>query len=554
MSFNFFKSIKAKLFFSIFVVVISFSLLVSYQVLNNFKGHMKSSLLGQKKAVGISVRSLIKGQLKYFLVDDLNDMTSTLKNVSLENEEIEYIYLTSNTGVVLYKFDPNKNINSNKLTFYSKLKDNIQFEIDYEYYEKDQFYEALVPIIQKGQFVGRIHVGTKKQVIDSYIGNIVRKVVYLLALIVVVLVPLFYLLISRIVVAPLQVLSKKVKDVAKEKDFSAEINLKSSTEFELLAKDFNYMNMSLGNFYDDIQSLNRNLEKIVKERTDELVLKSEDLREKNSTLHDTLKANERMQQILIQQEKLASLGEVVAGIAHEINNPLNFVINGATLSKRSFEKICDKFSEELSEDEDAARQIKIINSSLDMIYQNGHRATSIVKSMLSHARGTSGEKEVVNLKILVEDYLKLAMHGFKSKGEMGSVTIDKQYDPTLPLVQVVKQDFERVLLNLFNNSLYAIEKKREMNDVEYNPRLTIKVAYRHNKIHLKVRDNGTGISKEVRDKIFNPFFTTKPTGEGTGLGMSMCHDIISNGHGGEISVDSKEGEFTEFTVIVPVSA
>jgi len=547
MSLNFFKSIKAKLFLSIFVIVISFSLVISNQVLNNFKDHMKTSLLGQKKAVGISVRTLIKNQLKYFVIDDLSDMGQILKNIALENEEIEYIYLTSNTGVVLYKFDPVDHVKLAKIGFIDKLRDNIQFEIDYEYYESELFYESLVPIIQKGQFVGRVHVGTRKLIIDSYITNIIKRVLYLLIFITVLLVPVFYWLISRIVVSPLNILSLKVKTLAREKDFSAQINLKSSTEFQTLANDFNYMNTALANYYADIQSLNQNLEAIVKTRTDELVKTSDDLRDKNTTLHDTLRDNERMQEMLIQQEKLASLGEVVAGIAHEINNPLNFVINGATLSKRTFEKLSDKLPEE------DLKYVKMINSSLDMIYENGHRATSIVKNMLNHARGSKGEKEVVNLKTLVEDYLKLALHGFKNKGAVRkSVIIDKQFDPSIPLTLVVKQDFERVLLNLFNNALYAMEKRRDYSQEGYSPRLTIKLAYGHNKINLKIRDNGTGMPIEVIDKIFNPFFTTKPSGEGTGLGMSLCHDIVVNGHGGEIKLDSVEGDFTEFTIILPV--
>ncbi|EQC50592.1 ATP-binding protein [Bacteriovorax sp. DB6_IX] len=548
MSLSFFKSVKSKLFFSIFMIVLCFSLLIANQVLGNFKEHMKTSLLGQKKAVGISVRTLIKNQLKYFVFDDLNDMPQILKNISLENEEIEYIYLTSNTGVVLYKFDPINHIVDRKINFLDELRDDVQFEIDYEYYESDLFYESLVPIIQKGQFVGRVHVGTRKLIIDSYISNIVKKVFYLLGFISILLVPVFYWLISRIVIEPLNVLSGKVKALAREKDFTAQISLKSSSEFQTLAQDFNYMNTSLANYYADIQSLNQNLEQIVKKRTDELVKTSDDLRDKNSTLRDTLKDNERMQKILIQQEKLASLGEVVAGIAHEINNPLNFVINGATISKRTFAKISPDLPEEHQ------RYIKMINSSLDMIHENGHRATSIVKNMLSHARGSKGEKEVVNLKILIEDYLKLAMHGFKNKGNLGKeVILDKQFDPSVPLTSVVKQDFERVLLNLFNNAFYAMEKRKESEGEGYSPRLTIKLAYGHNNIQLKIRDNGIGIPKEVQDKIFNPFFTTKPSGEGTGLGMSLCHDIIANGHDGEIKLESREGDFTEFTILMPVS-
>lgn len=530
------------------MIVLCFSLLIANQVLGNFKEHMKTSLLGQKKAVGISVRTLIKNQLKYFVFDDLNDMPQILKNISLENEEIEYIYLTSNTGVVLYKFDPINHIVDRKINFLDELRDDVQFEIDYEYYESDLFYESLVPIIQKGQFVGRVHVGTRKLIIDSYISNIVKKVFYLLGFISILLVPVFYWLISRIVIEPLNVLSGKVKALAREKDFTAQISLKSSSEFQTLAQDFNYMNTSLANYYADIQSLNQNLEQIVKKRTDELVKTSDDLRDKNSTLRDTLKDNERMQKILIQQEKLASLGEVVAGIAHEINNPLNFVINGATISKRTFAKISPDLPEEHQ------RYIKMINSSLDMIHENGHRATSIVKNMLSHARGSKGEKEVVNLKILIEDYLKLAMHGFKNKGNLGKeVILDKQFDPSVPLTSVVKQDFERVLLNLFNNAFYAMEKRKESEGEGYSPRLTIKLAYDHNNIQLKIRDNGIGIPKEVQDKIFNPFFTTKPSGEGTGLGMSLCHDIIANGHDGEIKLESREGDFTEFTILMPVS-
>ncbi|OYU94385.1 MAG: hypothetical protein CFE21_16585 [Bacteroidetes bacterium B1(2017)] len=247
---------------------------------------------------------------------------------------------------------------------------------------------------------------------------------------------------------------------------------------------------------------------------------------------------------LIQSEKLASLGELTAGIAHEIQNPLNFVNNFSEVSG----ELVAEMEEEMKEgNTDIALEIASdLKQNLEKINHHGKRASSIVKGMLEHSRTSSGEKELIDINALADEYLRLAYHGLRAKDSSFNADFKTDFDENLPKIEVIPQDIGRVLLNLINNAFYATKGVK-------NPLVEIKTASVENGILVSVRDNGTGMSEEVKAKIFQPFFTTKPTGEGTGLGLSLAYDIVTKGHGGTLEVESTEAEGTTFVIQLPIT-
>jgi signal transduction histidine kinase len=260
---------------------------------------------------------------------------------------------------------------------------------------------------------------------------------------------------------------------------------------------------------------------------------------------------------LVQAEKMASLGQLTAGIAHEIKNPLNFVNNFASLSNELLVELKEIAAPALATLDDDTRAeldetMEMLTGNLEKIAEHGKRADNIVKSMLAHSRGGSGERQSVDLNALIEEALNLAYHGARAQDQSFNITLERAFDPALKPIELVPQDITRVFLNLFGNGFYAANKRANANG-DAGFRSVLKVATREagDAVEIKVRDNGIGIPVEIRDKLFQPFFTTKPTGEGTGLGLSISYDIVTQQHGGTISVDSREGEFTEFTIRLP---
>ena len=267
--------------------------------------------------------------------------------------------------------------------------------------------------------------------------------------------------------------------------------------------------------------------------------------------HDQLKA---AQANLVQAEKMASLGQLTAGIAHEIKNPLNFVNNFAELSRELLGELKEAVDSapDGTRAEDLDELMTTLDGNLAKIAEHGRRADGIVKSMLLHSRGGSGERRQSDLNALIEEALNLAFHGARAQDQSFNVTLERDLDPSIGPLEAVPQDLTRVFLNLFGNAFYAVNKRRrEGGEPAFAPILTITTRNRGDEIEVRVRDNGTGIPPEIRDKLFQPFFTTKPTGEGTGLGLSISYDIVVQEHGGSIAVDSQPGEFTEFTLRLP---
>jgi signal transduction histidine kinase/HAMP domain-containing protein len=260
---------------------------------------------------------------------------------------------------------------------------------------------------------------------------------------------------------------------------------------------------------------------------------------------------------LIQAEKMASLGQLTAGIAHEIKNPLNFVNNFAALSNEllaELKEIAAPALDALGEDKrkEVDETIGMLSGNLDRISEHGQRADNIVKSMLEHSRGVTGERREIDLNGLVDEALNLAYHGARARDPSFNITLERDFDTALAPIELVPQDMTRVLLNLFGNGFYAaIKRQRERGGTGYKPVLKVATCELGDAVEIQVLDNGTGIAPEITDKLFQPFFTTKPTGEGTGLGLSISYDIVTQQHGGTITVDSRFGEFTEFTIILP---
>jgi signal transduction histidine kinase len=273
-------------------------------------------------------------------------------------------------------------------------------------------------------------------------------------------------------------------------------------------------------------------------------------------LNVTLKDLKSTQQQLIIQEKLASLGQLTAGIAHEIKNPLNFVNNFAEVS---IELVNDLKQELIKQKENISAKslieiediLKDLEENAHRINQHGKRADSIVRSMLQHSRGKAGERQDSDINAILEEDLNLAYHGMRARDTSFNITIEKDFDKNLKKISIVPQDISRVFLNIINNGFYEANKKKKNRNGNFSPILKVETEDLDNKIEVRIRDNGNGIPPEVRDKLFNPFFTTKPSGEGTGLGLSLSHDIIVKQHQGEIKFKTEMGEYTEFTISLP---
>ncbi|GAA4401100.1 hypothetical protein GCM10023187_14930 [Nibrella viscosa] len=294
---------------------------------------------------------------------------------------------------------------------------------------------------------------------------------------------------------------------------------------------------------DAMRARQRALEQQVTERTAQL-------KERTLKLEEALYQLKATQQQLIQKEKLASLGELTAGIAHEIQNPLNFVNNLTEVSQELVGELREEKRKE-ERDEDLEEELLTdLEESLQKVSHHGKRADSIVKGMLQHSRAGSGEKQPTDLNALADEYLRLAYHGLRAKDQDFTADLRLQLDPNLQLVNIAPQEIGRVLLNLYNNAFYAVQEKHKQ-QTDYQPQIEVATHTRNGKVALRVKDNGTGIPAEILNKIYQPFFTTKPTGQGTGLGLSLSYDIVTKGHGGEMQVHTTEGEGTEFIVELP---
>ncbi len=289
---------------------------------------------------------------------------------------------------------------------------------------------------------------------------------------------------------------------------------------------------------------------LLDETIQELELKRKAVEETNAALQQSMEELKAAQAQLIQSEKMASLGELTAGIAHEIQNPLNFVNNFSDVTLELIGEMVEEVDKGNTEEVKAiARDVQ---QNMEKILHHGKRAGEIVKGMLQHSRTSSGQKELTDINALADEYLRLAYHGLRAKDKAFNATLHTEYDENAGKVNVIPQDIGRVILNLITNAFYTVNERKRLKEEGYEPVVTVSTSRISDHIEIKVKDNGMGIPKKVLDKIFQPFFTTKPTGHGTGLGLSLSYDIVK-AHGGELSVHSDHGEGTVFIVSIPTN-
>ena len=278
------------------------------------------------------------------------------------------------------------------------------------------------------------------------------------------------------------------------------------------------------------------------------VLLEKEVEERTAELKQSLEELKLTQSQLIQSEKMASLGELTAGIAHEIQNPLNFVNNFSEVNT----ELIDELSQEVDKGnlEEVKALAKDIKENEQKINHHGKRADAIVKGMLQHSRSSSGVKEPTDINALCDEYIRLTYHGLRAKDKSFNATMKTDFDKSIGNINIIPQDIGRVVLNLLTNAFYVVDEKKKSGVVRYEPTVSISTKKINGKVEIKVSDNGNGIPKKVLDKIFQPFFTTKPTGQGTGLGLSLSYDIVK-AHGGELRVETREGEGSEFIILLP---
>jgi len=316
------------------------------------------------------------------------------------------------------------------------------------------------------------------------------------------------------------------------------IHLESNDELADLAKAFNEMTGRLSHAHDQLTLANQHEKK-----------KSEEL---EKALDQLRKAQDQ----LVVQQKLASLGSLTAGIAHEIKNPLNFVTNFAEISVGLVNELRQSFAEqrermEPKEAEDVQEMLDDLQQNVSKIQEHGKRADDIVRNMLMHSRGQAGDRRMANLNSVLADSLKLAYHGMRAQNADFNVTIKEAYDASIEPVSVVAHELSRVFLNIINNACYAAHEKKKRAGDGFSPVVTASTKNLGSKVEIRIKDNGDGIPENVKGRVFEPFFTTKPTGSGTGLGLSMSYDIVVQQHKGEIRVETVPGEYAEFIITLP---
>jgi len=283
------------------------------------------------------------------------------------------------------------------------------------------------------------------------------------------------------------------------------------------------------------------LEHLVVERTAALTQQKE-------ALEHALTELQAAQVQLVQSEKMASLGELTAGIAHEIQNPLNFVNNFSELSLELAQELREELEKPELDKSLVQDLVRDLSQNQEKINRHGKRAASIVTGMLQHSRSSTGKKEPTELNALADEYLRLTYHGLRAKDKEFQAKMVAQLDPAVTTVDLIPQDFGRVLLNLINNAFYAVTQRKKEQPADYEPTVTVITRKTKTGVEIRIQDNGTGIPESLKAKIFQPFFTTKPTGQGTGLGLSLAYDIVTKGHGGKMEVRSQEGIGTEFII------
>ena len=352
---------------------------------------------------------------------------------------------------------------------------------------------------------------------------------------------------SRSISNPVQALRKAAKRVG-EGDLDSVVENHSKDEIGELAIAFNNMVKDIKKLSDLSLAQEKEKQQLLSSQNE---LLEEQVKKRTMELRQTLENLQATQTQLVQAEKMASLGELTAGIAHEIQNPLNFVNNFSEINT----ELLGELQEELGKGntEEVKALAEDIRENEEKITHHGKRADSIVKGMLQHSRSSTGIKQPTDINALCEEYLRLAYHGVRTKDHSFIAHLNTDFDLAAGKINIIPQDIGRVILNLLTNAFYAVNERKQQQQ-DYDPVVSISTKKWDDKIVITVTDNGNGIPQKIMDKIFQPFFTTKPTGQGTGLGLSLSYDLVTKGHGGELKAETREGEGSKFIIILPNTA
>jgi len=490
--------------------------------------------------------------LEIGLKDENYEAIGTVLRWVKENENVEFIALVDESDEIVALFPDSSNYSVSMIRQLSTTLD-----LSKKLFVREGTWTSATTE------VGRLFIGFSTRYLTRAEQRTVLSMFGVVFLVVLVGVIITYYL-SKEMTLPLERLK-----IVTEKISNNELSIRAETdmgsqEIQSVAMAFNHMINQLlqtqKQRLDELESYNKNLSEqnhIIEEYNVQILAGMDRAKQDLINLQiEKQRTEEAMTELkstqaqLIQAEKMASLGSLTAGIAHEIQNPLNFVNNFSEVSS----EMLDEMEEELDKgDFDEAKYLAgEVKDNLKKIMHHGKRADSIVKGMLQHSRASTSEKERTDMNALADEYLRLSYHGLRAKDRSFNCEIVTQFDATIDHIYIVPQEIGRVLLNLFTNAFYAVTEKKKLFPTEYKPTITVQTEKIESGVRIKVSDNGLGIPEKIKEKIFQPFFTTKPTGQGTGLGLSLSYDIITIGHGGTISVESIEGEGTTFTINLPV--
>ncbi len=497
----------------------------------------------------ISINSLKKDHYirAESLMNDLSEIL-VLPLWNFEDKKIDYI------GSIFLRSDYILSI---------RITDGFDSEVFYEKKEEEEFFTLHKKIYKKKRPIGTVEVVFSKEIIKKTQRTIIVATFLILIFLMIFIVSGSYFLLVRLLGMPLNKLKTGI-DTIENGNYDHQLQ-------PVQQVDVNVINQGINSMAATIAKRTNRLEELVEERTAELkeanIKLNEEiverknaetaLKEKNDELTQALLDIKNTQSQLIQSEKMASLGNLTAGIAHEIKNPLNFIINFSELSISLVKEIMD-IAQNNKLDETTYKEIepdfKRLEQNVDKIYQYGRRADRIIQGMLFHSRGRTSEKVQSDINNLLDESANIAYHGWRAKNSDFNISIVRNYDDAIEAVSVVPQDLSRVFLNILDNAFYSVIKMKENKaaiDSGYSPEVSISSKNLTDILEIRIRDNGTGISEENRDKIFEPFFSAKPVGDGTGLGLSICYDIIVKEHKGTISVETELEQFTEFVITLP---
>lgn len=511
----------------------------NYPLINEPAAFIGSPVIKDGAILGAVIFRIDNSQL-YNVVNDYAGLGKTGETITISKVSNTGVFMTPTRFDADAAFNRTFQLGGNESPFLQKiLKGNRVVGITKDYRDKEVLAVGyfFLPDLQWGIMV-------KQDTEELFLP--IEFLKYLL-LAVIVATALFVvatsIYIAKSITDPVYALIHKTHQIA-EGDLSQRIPVTSQNEIGMLSESFNSMTGKL-------DYLIKNLDQLVIARTQEI-------EDKNAKLNDSLQKIQKMQEQIVVQQKLASLGELTAGIAHEIKNPLNFVNNFAQLCEKQvvkmnelFEPLKDRLNEQ--EQTSLSKIVTTIDANIKKIRQYGIRADSIIRNMLSHSReGSSTNFQPTDVNALLEENFKLVYHSKRAQDSTFNIQMQMKFDEDLGNIDVLPQELGRVILNMLNNAFYAVAEKKKNLGENYFPIVAITTKQEgKDKVSIVFYDNGTGMPHSVQEKLFTPFYTTKPPGEGTGLGLSLSREIIVSAHHGEMSVESKEGEFTTFTIILP---